>query len=334
MSILTHFANVDLLVAWAMTRNRGSVTLKQFADGLGWFSVGLGVSELLLPGGLAKLIGVKNKPLLFRLLGLRELSSGIGILSRSRPTGWVWSRVLGDAMDLALLGAAFSSERGKTGRLAAATAAVAGVTALDVLCGQQLSRNGTHAEAKFLPIPDRTIRYKKTTIIDRPTDELYRFWRNFENLPRFMYHLESVRTSGETRSHWVAKAPMGSKVEWDAEITEDRPNELIAWRSTAGDVENSGSVRFIRAPGNRGTLVAVELEYKPPGGKLGAAIAKLFREEPGEQVKDSLRFFKQLMETGEIARIRGQSAGRSRGVSKKFDYPVPAQSPTAAALPV
>lgn len=147
---------------------------------------------------------------------------------------------------------------------------------------------------------------RKSLIIDRTPEELYQFWRNFENLPNFMRHLESVRVTGEGRSHWVAKAPAGSSVEWDAEITEDRPNELIAWRSLEGaDVDNSGSVHFVRAPGNRGTIVRVEINYNPPGGAIGAAIAKLFGEEPGQQAQESLRNLKQVMETGELVLSEG-----------------------------
>jgi uncharacterized membrane protein len=116
-----------------------------------------------------------------------------------------------------------------------------------------------------------------------------------------MRHLESVTVTGEGRSHWVAKAPAGKSVEWDAELTADRENELIAWRSLPGaQVYNAGTVRFQPAPGGRGTEVRVELEYDPPLGKLGSKVAMLFREEPGQQVQDDLRHFKQVMETGEI----------------------------------
>jgi len=169
---------------------------------------------------------------------------------------------------------------------------------------------------------------QKSLVINHSPEELYRFWHNFENLPRFMYHLESVQPTGDRRSHWVVKGPAGTMVEWDAEITEDRPNELIAWRSLEGsDVNNQGVVRFERAPGNRGTIVRVEIEYNPPGGIIGATIAKLFGKEPGQQVQDDLRRFKQLIETGEVvqsdasihwaphpaqppARVRGAAAGR------------------------
>ncbi len=136
--------------------------------------------------------------------------------------------------------------------------------------------------------------------VNRPAEELYRFWHDFENLPRFMDHLESVQATGDGRSHWKAKAPAGQSVEWDAEVIEDHPNELIAWRSLDGTgVNNAGSVRFNAAPGDRGTEVRVELRYDPPGGALGGAVARLFGEEPGQQVRDDLRRFKQVVETGE-----------------------------------
>jgi uncharacterized membrane protein len=145
------------------------------------------------------------------------------------------------------------------------------------------------------------VRTKRTVTVNRPVAEAYELWRNFENLPRFMRHLESVTVMDERRSHWVAKAPGGKRVEWDAETTEDRPNELIAWRSLPeADVYNAGEVRFNPAPGGRGTEVRVTLEYRPPLGKLGSKVAMLWREEPGQQVADDLRHFKQVLETGEI----------------------------------
>jgi uncharacterized membrane protein len=209
----------------------------------------------------------------------------------------VWARVAGDALDLACLGAAFASPETNKGRLAFATGNVLAVTALDVLCAEQLGgREGESAGAK-----KGTTQVKNSLIINRPPQELYQYWRNFENLPEIMRHLESVKVKGEGRSHWVAKAPAGTSVEWDAEMTEDRPNELIAWRSLEGsDVDNSGSVRFEPAPGKRGTIVKVEINYTPPGGALGSLVAKLFGEEPGQQAQESLRTFKQLMETGEL----------------------------------
>lgn len=296
---------------------------ERLARGLGWFSIGLGLAEIVAPRRLTRLIGVRgDHSNLLRMLGAREIASGIGILAQRRPAAGAWSRVGGDAMDLALLGAALRSGKSDRGRLAAATAAVAGVTALDVLCSQQLSRRSNTTAA------GGSMRVAEAVTINRSPEELYRFWRDFQNLPRFMKHLESVQpdseaagqTAGNKRSHWVAKAPAGTTVEWDAEITEDRPNEMIAWRSLEGaDVDSMGSVRFERAPGNRGTIVRVRMQYNPPAGVIGATVAKLFGEDPAWQVKDDLRRFKQLMETGEIITTEGQPAGRSSSTSWRYD---------------
>lgn len=150
---------------------------------------------------------------------------------------------------------------------------------------------------------------RSTVTVNRPASELYDFWRDFENLPRFMHHLEHVETMG-SRSHWVAKAPANRTVEWDAEIVEDVPNECIAWRSLEGSrISNAGVVRFVAAPGDRGTEIHVELSYDPPAGAAGALIAKLFGEEPHQQVRDDLRRFKQVMETGEVLRSDGSPEG-------------------------
>ncbi|OWY65868.1 cyclase [cyanobacterium TDX16] len=157
---------------------------------------------------------------------------------------------------------------------------------------------------------NQAIKVEKTVTINKPTDELYRYWHDFKYLPTFMKHLQSVEVYDNKRSHWVANAPLGASVEWDAEIIEDRENEFISWTSVEGaDVENSGFVRFKPAPGNRGTEVKVVIEYAPPGGVVASAIAKLFGEEPEQQIGDDLRRFKMLMEAGEIATTEGQPKG-------------------------
>jgi uncharacterized membrane protein len=139
---------------------------------------------------------------------------------------------------------------------------------------------------------------------------VYAFWRNFENLPRFMRHLESVTCDGPQKSHWVARAPAGRRVSWDAEVVDEQPNSRIAWRSLEdADVRNAGTVEFERAPGGRGTNIRVSLSYVPPGGKVGAVIAKLFGEEPGQQVHEDLRRLKQLLEAGEVPTVAGQPRG-------------------------
>lgn len=146
------------------------------------------------------------------------------------------------------------------------------------------------------------VHVRESIIVNKMPDEVYRFWRDLENLGRFMQHLKSVKALDERRSHWKATASAGRTVEWDAEITEDQPDSKIGWRSVGSrDVEHTGSVAFEPAPGNRGTYVRVDIHYRPPAGALGTLIAKLFGEEPSQQIYDDLRRFKQLIETGEIA---------------------------------
>lgn len=280
-------------------RQRGgllNLTAEQLARGLGFFSLGLGLSEFLAPRAIARISGIDEENTgVIRLMGLREIFHGLGIFAQGRkPAEALWARVAGDALDLAALGAAFASPKSSKGRLAFATANVMAVTALDVICASELSSSDQSTMTGGSIV-------KKSIIINKTPEELYQFWHNFENLPVFMKHLESVRVTGEGRSHWVAKAPARETVEWDAEVIEDRPGELIAWRSLEGaDVDNSGSVRFERAPGNRGTIVKVDIEYNPPGGVIGKTVAKLFGEEPGQQVYDDLHCFKQVMEVGEV----------------------------------
>ncbi|HEU4930912.1 MAG TPA: SRPBCC family protein [Pyrinomonadaceae bacterium] len=267
-----------------------SASAKRLAKGLGWFSVGLGLAELLAPRAIANISGVSNKHTgLIRLYGLRELASGIGIFAQKKPTEAIWSRVAGDAIDLASLGVACSAPDAKRGRVTFATVNVLAVTALDVICAMQLS-NGNHG-----------IHASGSCVVNRPLEEVYHFWRDFQNLPRFMRHLESVTDIGEGRSRWKAKGPAGMDVEWEAMIVADVPGEVITWRSLENsDVDNAGAVRFEQAPGGRGTIVRVNFEYKPIAGVIGAGIAKLFGEEPNQQLDDDLRRFKQVLEVGEV----------------------------------
>jgi uncharacterized membrane protein len=142
----------------------------------------------------------------------------------------------------------------------------------------------------------------RTVTINRPRDELYRFWRDLTNLPRFMENIESISVIDDTRSHWVVSAPGGKTVEWDSIITKDVPGRLIAWRSAEGaDISNSGRIEFRDAPPGRGTEVTATIAYDPPAGTLGKLAAKLFQKEPRIQARRELRRFKQLMETGEIS---------------------------------
>ena len=149
---------------------------------------------------------------------------------------------------------------------------------------------------------------EQSVTINRPVLEVYRFWRNFENLPRFMDHLEAVTVIDDTRSHWVAKGPAGTRVEWFADIHNEIDDELIAWRSLPGsEINNAGSVHFAPSADGLGTEVHVVLSYEPPAGKVGVAFAKLLGEEPSNQVADDLRRLKQVMDAGDVG-----TASRSR----------------------
>jgi uncharacterized membrane protein len=210
--------------------------------------------------------------------------------------------------------------RGSTGHCSAYSALGVATTANGA--GQNGSRKSVADAGSSLVGPkgvqnEKGIKVKKAITIGKPAEELYNFWRRFENLPKFMQHLESVTEQDGGKSHWVAKAPFGKTVQWDAQIINETPNELIAWKSLPGaDVESAGSVTFKPGPQGRGTEVHVSLSYQPPAGQIGAAVAKLFGEEPNQQVDNDLRHFKNLMETGSLPTTDGQSAGK-RSLSAK-----------------
>lgn len=270
------------------------------ARGLGWFSIGLGVAQLLAPREMSRAIGVGDHAALMRLLGMREIGTGLALLRQQEPTPWVEARVVGDVMDLGLLALAAYSANANRDRITGATMAVAGITALDVYCAAQLERDRDHA-----------VHSRRTITINRPAAELYAAWRNFEDLPRFMRRVRSVREIEPNRWRWEAEGPMSRTVKWESEVTTDHPHERIAWRSLPGsDFDNWGEVSFRAAAGNRGTVVTVDMHYRAPAGMLGAKLASLAGYEPSQQTDVDLRAFKQLMETGEIASTRGQPAAR------------------------
>jgi uncharacterized membrane protein len=278
---------------------------------LGWFSIALGAAEILAPGGVARAIGVDENEhrTLLRAYGIREIAAGLAIVSRPKPTYWMWNRVIGDTIDLASLAKAMKNPDNDKAKLTAATLAVLGVTALDIICSTRLARIGAeytgHDEGSFtLPESnDGKAVVGAVVTINKPVEEVYSFWKDQRNFPRFMTAIDSVQPIGERRSHWKIEAPAGMSVEWDAEIVADTPNEMISWRSVDGaDVDNTATVRFRRAAGNRGTEVQLEAEYKPRGGPLGAKVAKIMSTIPKTQLAMDLRRFKQLIELGEVVK--------------------------------
>jgi uncharacterized membrane protein len=294
------------------------------ATALGWFSIALGAAELAAPSGMARLIGARDDEdtrKTLRIFGAREIVAGLAILAQPDRPRWLWSRVGGDALDLAWLGRAMTDHETERNRMGVAAAAVAGVTALDIAAAQRLQRQPSEPrQRRAAQAKDTAVRVEEVVTINRSLDEVYGFWRNVSNFPQFMRHLKEVEVLDERRSRWTARAPAGMSVRWEAEIVEDREGERLAWRSVPGSqIENRGTVCFAPAPGARGTEVRVQLEYEPPAGRVGRVIAMLFGEEPEQQVREDLRRFKQLMETGEIPLSDGPSMWRAAQPAKRAE---------------
>jgi uncharacterized membrane protein len=278
-------------------RNQARVSAPETrALGLGWFSVGLGLAQLIAPRQVAQLIGIDDDErtcLTLRAIGVRELVCGVGLLSETRPAAWAWARAVGDVMDLALLGYAWKDDLPSAERALTIAGGVVGVTLLDAQTAYALERD------QSAPLAEG-VRVRQGITIERSPDEVYGFFRRLENLPSFMYHLQSVTEAGD-RSRWKANGPAGISVEWEAEIIEDRQGKCIAWRSLPGaDVANRGRVDFRPGPGGQGTELIVELGYDPPAGALGARLAQLFGREPSQEISADLRRLKQVLETGEV----------------------------------
>jgi len=297
--------NSTLQRAGGSQQKSSGMDYQRIAKGLGWFSVGLGLAEIAAPGSITKLIGVRENGkertmLRSPLFGMREVAAGIGILTQPQPHGWMWSRVAGDIVDIGSLASALRSSDNDRKRVAGALVAVLGVTALDYLCAENLrqSSRGMGRTQMGVGQENRSGQTSKSVWVNKSPEEVYSFWHNFENLPRFMEHLESVRTMDDRRSHWKAKGPLGRTFEWDAQIEQDQPNRLITWRSVEGSgLSNSGAVRFEPGPGGRGTMIRVHLSYDPP---MGTNIASMFGAGVGQMLTSDLRVFKQVMETGEV----------------------------------
>lgn len=169
-----------------------------------------------------------------------------------------------------------------------------------------LGRNSAGASSRR-----RRVDVRMSLIIDRPREEVYAYWRQLENLPTFMKHLDEVREVSARRSQWAASVPkMDARIEWEAKIQEEDENSRLAWRSVDGsEIENAGEVRFEDAPGGRGTVLHIHITYQPPAGELGAAAARLLNPAFEQMIKEDVRRFKYLMEAGEIPSTSGQPTG-------------------------
>jgi uncharacterized membrane protein len=284
-----------------VTRRRRTRRRTTSTNGLGLASLALGVPLLARPAqalGLMGLADEADRRQLATLVGGREIAAATALLARPSRF-WLWSRVAGDVMDLALLRSALGGHwRDQPSRTRATMGVAAGIGLLDLVAA--VSYRGVH----------RPLVLTATTTVQASPQQAYAFWHRFEKLPLFMEHLEQVSVDGR-RSRWTAAAPLGKHVTWDAETTTDVPGERIAWRSLGrGPVRTEGEVRFVEAPGGRGTEVHVAMRYDLPAGRLGQAFARYFGQDPHQQLDDDLRRFKQVLETGEVIRSDGAPWGK------------------------
>ena len=258
--------------------------------GLGLVGLTLGAAELAAPRAVARLIGVEpdaRSRVVLRAMGAREVLSGIGVTLAPRRPLPLWIRLVGDAIDLAALGIA-ARGASRRQRIAAAAIAVAGVGALDAFAALRAQRAYDAANRPVIA----------SVTINAPPDAVYAYFRQLGQLPVFMDYLESVVELDRTRSRWTAKLPVKGTVEWEAEIIEDIPGQVIEWRSVEGSkIKTSGRVMFTPAPASTMTEVRVEMSLGFTGVGASVALAKLFAKP---QVKGDLRRFKQIIETGEV----------------------------------
>jgi uncharacterized membrane protein len=233
-----------------------------------------------------------------RVVGAREIASGVAILAQAKPTPGLWLRVGGDVMDLALLRSAMESPRAHRNRVTAATLAVLGITAADVISSAMMT---AEPDAPYEAMQARDIEIAAAVTVQAPIAEVFALWDGFQGLPRFMNNAASVQLTGERQSRWSILGPARTTLEWDVQITDSQPNEQVSWSTVEGSPFSAqGSVRFRQAPGGRGTQVIFDAHFRPPGGELGKTIAKPLVETVRLKIGSDLRRFKQLVELGEI----------------------------------
>jgi uncharacterized membrane protein len=293
------------------------------ATAFGGLSTGIGVWYAAAPEHFLETIGIRpnqRRVAITRLVAAQEASVGGALMMDGRAGRWLAMRVAGDIMHGAMLAFATRAPDNDKSKLRLAWAAWVGFLVTDVaatLMANKIEKHGAFQDGPHgsseAALAVTTGGVHRSVTINRPPEDVYGFWRQLDNLPLFMKHLESVDVLDDKRSHWAAKAPLGRTVEWDAEVTEDVPNQLISWSSTgSSQIWNRGTVRFERAPGKRGTEVHVELEYAPPGGRIGSSVARILGEEPTNQISGDLRRLKQVMETGDVIVSEAVAEGNSR----------------------
>lgn len=280
----------------------GAARGEGLASALGWLGLGLGALEVLAPRRVGRMVGLEDGAgrSAIRMLGMREIGTGLGILAQPRSKEWMGSRVAGDLVDLALLAAILP--RGKRrDRTLLAAGAVLGITVLDVLATERLSRSRRAPTEEA--VEGSELFAEKAITIAAPRETLYAYWRDFGSLPRFMPLLQEVRVMEDGRSVWSGDDGSGSARAWEVAMVEDRPGEVVGWCACdTSSVHRAGRVTFEDGAREGETVVRVQLWYALPGGALGSAAARLLRKDPGQQLAADLRRLKQIMELGEIVR--------------------------------
>ena len=279
------------------------------ARALGWFSIGLGLSELLMPEKLARAIGFRRNPLWLRVMGAREIAAGIGILAAQRPgAGLLQLRVLGDAIDLGLLASAWGPAGRHRDRLSVATAAVVGVTVLDVLATRQLASQAREP-----------LQLHSSIAVQGTPDTIYRRLRELRRLPEYLSHVASIELQGEQGFRLQSDIDFGGGSRWQGRIVEDVPAQRITWElAPESPMRARGQFELSALPGDRGTLLRATLTLEPAAPKLASVLARLFGSAPEQLLMRELRRFKQFIETGEVATTQGQSSGRRSLISRRL----------------
>jgi uncharacterized membrane protein len=284
-------------------------TASKLAGALGWMSIGLGVTQMVAPRIIASLAGVPRRKSESRLMGIRKIATGMGMLAQPQHALGLWTRVGTNLMELARLRKEARRRDARRVRVAATMAAVAGATVVSAICAKKLSA------ARSAGSPTN-IQHSASTAVNRSPEDCYRQWRDFEKLTTIFRHLKSVRTTGDRRSEWVARGPDGRDITWSIEVTGDIPNQLIEWRSNGGsEMSHFGWVRFEPILRGKGTIVRVHMQYEIPASAAGGWLTSHLGNDPGLRLRKALLRFKQLLETGEIATTEGQSSGRPEGTT-------------------
>jgi uncharacterized membrane protein len=282
---------------------------------LGWFSLGLGLAELLVPSAVIRWIGTRptsRTKATMRAIGIREIACGIGILASPRPARWLWGRVAGDLMDITLL---TISPKRQRDRSTAALLSVVGITLLDAKRALELGRGESRSR-------HRGIRFVRSTTVNRPREEVYELWLAYKDVPRSIAPLESRQVTDGRTSRWTAKGPLGGIIAWEAALPDEPVSDSIVWPTMQGVGDPSrGFVHFLEAPGGRGTEVRIVVRYHPLARARGP-VAKILRQAMGHEIAGALRRFKQVAEVGEVVHSdasihRGLHPARPSGQSKR-----------------